>query len=179
MDTKDFSLELKALDETGVFEGRLAVYGNVDEGGDVIEPGAFTKTLKEGGGTVPLLWAHDTREPIGSLTLTDSPTALLARGKLVLSVGKAKEVYDLMRAGVVRGLSIGYRTIKAQMAGDVRRLKELRLFEGSLTPVPMNGEALVTAVKQQEPGPDLEVLDAFRNAARDLNDFHRQMIDGD
>lgn len=178
MDTKDFNLEIKSLDDTGVFEGRLAVYNNVDEGGDVIEPGAFTKTLQEGGGTLPLLWAHDTREPIGTLQLTDSPTALLARGKLVLSVVKAREAYDLMRAGVVRGLSIGYRTVKQQMSGEVRRLKELRLFEGSLTPVPMNGAALVTAVKQQQ-GPDVEALEAFRNAARDLNDFHRQMIDGD
>ncbi len=179
MNTKDFTLELKSLDETGTFEGRLAVYGNVDEGGDVIDPGAFTKTLAEGGGKVPLLWAHDASAPVGSLTLTDTPTALLAKGRLVLSVPKAREAYELMRAGVVKGLSIGYRVVKHTMSGEVRRLKELRLFEGSLTSVPMNRAALVTAVKQQEPAPDTEALEVFRNAARDLHDFHRRMIEGD
>jgi HK97 family phage prohead protease len=181
METKDFKLELKSVDETGVFEGRLAVYNNVDEQGDVIEPGAFTRTLRDGGGSVVLLWAHQMAEPIGTLTLTDSPTALLARGKLVLSVARAREIYDLMRAGVVKGLSIGFKTIKEIPAGEIRRLKELRLFEGSLTPLPANGLAVVTSVKQQEPdpGPDLEMLDAFKNAARDLSDFHRRMIDGE
>jgi HK97 family phage prohead protease len=178
MDTKDFTLELKALDETtGVFEGRLAVYNNVDEGGDVIEPGAFTKTLAEGGGSVPLLWTHDSSQPIGRLELTDTPTALLARGRLVLEVPKAREAHALMKAGVVRGLSIGYKTIKETMSGSVRRLKELRLFEGSLTSLPMNSAALVTAVKQV-PAPDMEALEAFRNAARDIKAFHRRMIDG-
>lgn len=179
METKTFGFQPNSIDDSGTFEGRLAVYGSVDEGGDIIEPGAFTKTLQEGGGSVPLLWAHDASAPIGTLQLTDTPAALLAKGRLVLSVPKAREAYDLMRAGVVRGLSIGYKTVKAQAAGEIRRLKELRLFEGSLTPLQMNAGAVVTSVKQRDTGPDMEVLDAFRNAARDLKDFHRRMIDGD
>jgi HK97 family phage prohead protease len=177
MDIKNFRLELKQLDDSGTFEGRLAVYNNVDEGGDVIEPGAFSKTLLEGGGIIPLLWAHDSSAPIGSLELRDSPTALLAKGRLVLSVAKAREAYDLMRAGVLKGLSIGYKTIKA-IEGDVRRLKELKLFEGSLTPLPMNREAVVTGVKHQGAA-DTEALEMFRNAARDTRNFHRRMIEGD
>jgi HK97 family phage prohead protease len=177
MDTKNFILELKALDETGVFEGRLAVYNVVDEGNDAIQPGAFTKTLAEGGGSVPLLWAHDTSSPIGTLQLTDSPTALLARGRLVLEVAKAREAHALLKAGAVRGLSIGYKTIKETMAGSVRRLTELRLFEGSLCPIPMNFAALVTAVKAQAQAPNMEVLEAFRNAERDIREFHRTLIE--
>jgi HK97 family phage prohead protease len=179
MDRKSFRLEVKALDETGTFEGRLAIYNNVDEGGDVIEPGAFRKTLQEGGGTIPLLWNHQTAEPIGTLELADSATALLAKGRLVLSVNRGREVYDLMRAGAVKGLSIGYRVVKEQLTHSVRRLKEIRLYEGSLCVVPMNPEAQVTSVKQQQTGPDIETLDAFRNAARDLKDFYRRTIDGD
>jgi HK97 family phage prohead protease len=146
--TKDFQLEIKSVQENGIFEGKLAVYNVVDEGNDLIESGAFSKTLRESGGRVPLLFAHT--EPIGTLQLTDSLAALLARGQLVLSVTKGRESYDLLRAGALRGLSIGYKTIKEQMSGSVRRLKELRLFEGSLTPVPMNGQALVTSVKQYQ-----------------------------
>lgn len=178
MDTKSFALELKTLDETGVFEGRLAVYGNVDEAGDVCEPGCFTKTLREGASSVPLLWEHDASTPLGTLQLTDTPTALLAKGRLVMEVPKAREVLALMKAGAVRGMSIGYRVVKQMMAGEVRRLKELRLFEGSLTPLPLNSQAIVTAVKQQQPAePDLEVLEGFRNCSRGLREFHRALIE--
>jgi uncharacterized protein len=178
MDTKDLHLELKSLDETGIFEGRLSVYDIVDEGGDVVERGAFTKTLSEGNRTIPLLWAHDTQQPIGTLELHDSPTALMAKGRLVLDVPKAKEAYALMKAGALRGLSIGYKVIK-QIPGDsVRRLKELRLYEGSLVSTPMNLQAVITGVKQQ--GGDVdndEALQAFRNASRDLKDFYERVLD--
>ena len=177
MDTKNFRLDLKALNENGTFEGRLAVYNNVDEGGDVIEPGAFTKTLQEGAGSVPLLWQHDTAQPIGTLSLRDSPQALLCKGVLVMSVPKAREAYDLMKAGAVKGLSIGFKSVKDIAEGSVRHLKELRLFEGSVVTLPMNPEAVITGVKQQTT-PDLETLEAFRNAARDIHDFHRRIIDG-
>jgi HK97 family phage prohead protease len=177
METLNFRLELKSIDESGTFEGRLAVYNNVDQGGDVIEPGAFTKTLKEGGAVVPLLWQHDSAAPIGTLRLTDSPNALLCKGTLVLSVPKAREAYDLMRAGAVRGLSIGYRAVKDIMDGSVRRLKELALLEGSVVTLAMNPEAQITSVKQHAE-PDMEAINAFRNAARDISDFHRRMIDG-
>jgi HK97 family phage prohead protease len=180
MNVKSFSAPyLKSLTEEGTFEGRLAVYNTVDEGGDVIEPGAFTKTLQESGGVVPLLWQHDTCQPIGVLHLTDSQTALNCKAQLVLSVPQARQAYDLIRAGVVKGLSIGYLAIKDAVAGEVRRLKELRLFEGSLVTFPMNLEAQVTAVKTAAPADNSEVLEAFRNARRDISDFYLRLIDGE
>jgi HK97 family phage prohead protease len=145
---KSFALELKTMDESGTFEGRLAVYNNIDAGGDIIERGAFRKTIAEGASQIPLLWQHDSAMPLGTLQLSDSPSALLARGRLVLSVPKAREARDLLRAGAVRGMSIGYKTLKADYDGKGNRhLKELKLFEGSLVTMPMNSEALVTSVK--------------------------------
>ena len=44
------SFELKAVGESGAFEGYAAVYGNVDQGGDMIQPGAFGKTIADRGG---------------------------------------------------------------------------------------------------------------------------------
>jgi HK97 family phage prohead protease len=179
MDVKDCRIELKAVNDAGEFEGFAATYETVDEGGDSISPGAFSKTLQEGAAELPLLWQHNPAEPIGRVRLIDSPKGLIAKGRLILSVPKAREAYDLMKSGVVRGMSIGYRAVKEQMAGAVRRLKEIRLFEISIVTFPMNSEALVTSVKRQDRAPDTEALDAFRNAARDLKDFHRRMIDGD
>jgi phage head maturation protease len=46
-EVKDFKFQVKSVNEDGTFEGYSAVYGNVDLGGDVVEPGAFTKTLSD------------------------------------------------------------------------------------------------------------------------------------
>ena len=34
-------------EEQGVFSGYGSIFGNVDDGGDIVEPGAFTKTIAE------------------------------------------------------------------------------------------------------------------------------------
>jgi HK97 family phage prohead protease len=148
LEKKQFGLEVKEIDaETGTFEGWLSVYGNVDEGKDVVEPGAFSKTIKDNKGIVPLLWQHDTWNPIGKLELTDKEEGLWVKGKLVEGVQQADEAYKLLKNGIIRGLSIGYRTIKQKVEENVRHLKELKLYEGSLVTFPMNPSANIETVK--------------------------------
>ena len=182
MQTKDcnYQIELKAVNDAGEFEGYAAIYDSVDDGNDSISRGAFAKTLAEGSGNLPLLWAHNQAEPIGRVQLRDSPKGLAATGRLALSVSKAQEVYTLMKEGIVKGLSIGFKTVKEEYVGTVRRLKEIRLYEISVVTLPMQPEAQIVSVKAQKSGPDMtEALEMFRNAARDLKDFHRRMIEGD
>ncbi len=149
-ETKSFSLEVKALQEDGTFEGILAAYGNVDLGGDLIERGAFAKTLQESGGEVPMLWQHDPAQPIGIMKLKDSPEGLIASGHLLLEVPQAKTAYLLLKAKVIKGLSIGFDTIQDSVDKGIRHLKELRLWEGSLVTFPMNLQALVSSVKARQ-----------------------------
>ena len=47
MERKTFEFEIKELSEEGQFTGYLSTFGNVDAGDDMIEPGAFKKTLRE------------------------------------------------------------------------------------------------------------------------------------
>ena len=61
MDIKNFTLELKNPDESGTFEGRLAVYNNIDAGGDVIERGAFAKTSRKAPALFPCSGSMTTR----------------------------------------------------------------------------------------------------------------------
>ena len=144
---KEFRFSLKSVDDRGSFVGFAAVYSNVDLGGDVIEPGAFAKTLAEKNGEVPILWQHDAREPIGLGKLTDSPQGLLISGELALESPVAQKAYGLLKRGILKGLSIGYDTVKQHLAGGVRKLTELKLYEVSLVTFPMNEQALVTGVK--------------------------------
>ena len=143
----EFSVQVKEIGADGSFEGLLAVYNNRDLGGDLIEPGAFAKTMKDHGAEVPLLWQHDPKRPIGTLSLVDGPDALRVKGQLIMDVPDAKNAYLLIKARVIKGLSIGYDTIKDQVENGVRLLKEVRLWEGSIVTFPMNEAAMITSVK--------------------------------
>jgi len=150
MEQLNLKLQVKTLDEQGRFVGLASVYNNVDLGGDVVVPGAFQKTLQDRGGEVPILFAHDSRQPVGLGTLKDTAAGLAIEGQLVLEVGKAKEAYSLLKAKVLRGLSIGYDAVKSDYKDGVRYLRELKLFEVSLVVMPMNELATVTALKGNE-----------------------------
>lgn len=140
-------IEIKEITEQGAFEGLLSPYGNVDQGGDVVEPGAYTKTLKERGNKVPLLWQHKTDTPIGELVLEDRPDGLWCKGQLLLTLQSAQTAYALIKARIVKGLSIGFEAVKDSVEAGVRHLKEIKLYEGSIVTFPMNEMAMIANVK--------------------------------
>ena len=51
--------------EKGIVEGYASKFGNVDQVGDVVEKGAFTKSIQQGANRVRFLWQHNKQEPIG------------------------------------------------------------------------------------------------------------------
>ena len=64
---KSVSFVLESADEnTGEFSGYAAVFGNVDGGGDIIEKGAFTRTIAEDFARIKILSQHNSYDlPIG------------------------------------------------------------------------------------------------------------------
>ena len=146
METCDFNLKIKSLDDAGQFVGMAAVFSNVDLGNQVIDPGAFTRTLSAGK-KFPVLWQHLSESPIGSCTATETRDGLQIVGKLELKDPTAQKAYTFMKAGITKGLSIGYDTIQSTYDGDVLHLTELRLWEASIVTFPMNESAQVTGVK--------------------------------
>ena len=184
MDKRNFPFELKQLDvEEGIFEGYAAVFGNVDEGGDVIVPGAFSKTLQERGNRIKITWQHDWREPIGKpLELREDEHGLYIKGKLTLDTQRGREALALMRDGVIDELSIGYDAIKSEYVKrdgrTVRELREIRLYEISPVTVAMNEEARIMNVKAAIPykrtplAPEDTPWDAAREVAEaDIDDL--------
>ena len=166
-------MEIKEISADGSFTGMLSVYNVVDLGKDLVEPGAFTKTIKDHGNEVPMLWQHKPDVPIGTLTLEDGPDALHVKGQLLMELPEAKKAYLLIKARIVRGLSIGFDTVKEVLDGGIRRLKELRLYEGSIVTFPMNEAAQITSVKHRA-----ERKDDFTTelAERQLQDAGCQML---
>ena len=150
MDVLDFQFKLDNLDvKSGVFKGYASTF-DLDRQGDIVRPGAFTRTLAERAGRpIPILWSHSTAEPIGAGTeAREDSRGLAVTGELVLSVARAVEVRDLMRAGVVTGLSIGYSVPSGgakQGADGSRQLLDIDLWEYSACVFPANPTARVTA----------------------------------
>jgi HK97 family phage prohead protease len=74
---------------------------------------------------------------------------LFVRGRLTPEVARAREVLALMRAGVIDGLSIGFRTVRGRTDAKtgLRRLLEVDLWEISIVTFPMLPSARVSAVK--------------------------------
>lgn len=146
-----FPFELKSTTEasSGVFEGLASTYGNIDLGGDIVVPGAFTKTLQERGSSVVLLSQHDATKSIGLGEVSDSAEGLRIRGKLEMGLVDAQQEFIRLRSGLVKGLSIGYRVYPggAEMKDGVRLLKSIELHECSLCTFPMNPAARVASVK--------------------------------
>jgi hypothetical protein len=152
---KDFRYQIKDLDEVGTFHGHASVFSNIDEGGDIVDEGAFTKTLLEKQQPYPLNWYHREIEPIGDVTCKQDGVGLATEGALEMAIQRARELYPLMKKGVIRGLSIGYRTIKEEFEKiaerTIRHIKEAELMEVSLVTFPMNKLAQVEGVKGFDP----------------------------
>lgn len=146
-----FRLEIKAASDEGVIEGYASVFGNVDQGYDVVEPGAFTRTIEESGGAVPILWGHDPYEPIGvSQALTEDEHGLKMTARLALETRRGAEALALAKLGALKGLSIGYRTVKEAYNGALRRLLEVQLLEVSMVTFPMNEQAQILSAKHAD-----------------------------
>lgn len=176
-------LELKELSEAGEFVGTASPYGNKDLGDDIVEKGAFTKTIAERGSKVRLLDSHKVR--VGIAEVSETPTALIAKGKINLDKQAGKDLYSDLKfyqgQGLPMGLSIGYKTVKADMDSQgIRHLKEVMLFEVSVTEIPMNEEALVTAVKDARGDDLLEAMylaDIEKKAGRKISAETRRKLE--
>jgi HK97 family phage prohead protease len=175
MDRYRFDVEVKfASDKPGVFSGYGAVFGNVDAVGDVIDKGAFKRTLREWedkGKYPPMLLQHgggmfgggaDDMLPVGKWTaMEENSKGLKVEGELfALSTERGQYIYEGLKAGALDGLSIGYRT-KHYIAGTKpneprRKITDLDLFELSIVTFPANDKARIGAVKSDFDARELE-----------------------
>src|SRR6266498_3151884 len=115
MDHLLFGTEWKAASGSGELEGYMSVFGNVDQGNDVVVPGAFQKTFRE--------WSR-----------AKIPMPLIAD-------------HQLSTEGVIG--SVTYEPVQhspgMKDGRQVRYLKEVKVFEATVTPFPMNQLAVASA----------------------------------
>lgn len=154
-------VDLKAIEdeeqtEYGYFEGYGSIFGNLDLGNDVIQKGAFTKSLESRPPSkVKLLYQHKSDMPIGVYDeIREDAKGLYVKGRIALKTRAGAEAYELLKIGALDGLSIGFKTnpkaVSYEDRGQKRIIKEVDLMEVSLVTFPMNPKATVTVVKGQD-----------------------------
>ena len=138
--------------EDRTVKGFASVFGNVDDGGDIVHPGAFAKTLNEGMARLRFLWQHDTEAPptaaiksAREVKRDELPTEVKTKypqatgGLLVereyLNTPRAEEILAGYKAGIAFEMSFGYETIKSDfstidLGGDKQRARNLRELKG-------------------------------------------------
>ena len=133
----------EGLGEDDRLSGYASLFGASDDGGDVVAPGAFAASLARGGRRVKLLWQHDPAQPIGVWErVAEDGQGLRVEGRLLTEIRAGAEAVALLRAGAIDGLSIGYRSVRAErLPGGGRKLVEVDLWEVSLVTFPMLSEA--------------------------------------
>lgn len=156
---KQFTLEIKSLQEDGSFEGYVAAFGNIDFGDDIFEASAFND--EPTGKFYPLLADHDTRKPIGKFQIEiDNYGVKFKNAKFNLMrdettgnylVPNAAEKYANLKNGDISGFSVGYgvEDCEFKTIGEkrCRIITKAKLFEGSVVTFPMNDKARLTAIK--------------------------------
>lgn len=155
--------------------GYASLFGDVDQGGDVVEAGAYAaslKTLKIAGRQIKMLWQHDPAQPIGVWDeVREDARGLWVKGRILDSVAKGREAAALITAGAIDGLSIGYRTVKSSKNSKGQRLlSELELWEVSLVTFPMLPSARVGSKGDFQP-----IGDVLREMAATFEGARRQM----
>ncbi len=158
MDHLLFGVEWKA-GNSGELEGYMSVFNNVDQEGDVVLPGAFKKTFADWSAAkskMPLIDQHQLSSDgvIGSVThMAEDGYGAKIRAKFS-SIQKAQDIRLKMIEGHLNGLSYTYEAIRSHRGTfggkSVRFLDEVKAYEATVSPFPVNQLALASA-KAKDP----------------------------
>lgn len=167
------TFELKA-DATGTIAGYFSTYDKTpDSYGDIIEPGAFTDTIKareESGHPFPLCFNHDFSAVIGAVkSVKDTEKGPYIEAEF-LDTTLAQDVRKMLLSGAIYQFSFAYDikgwrepTEEEKKTGVTNVLTKLEVFEISVVTVPANQNAVATDIKAMEP----ETKQGKRNSKKD------------
>ncbi len=145
-------LTIKGLDDDRRIITGVASTPQVDRQGDIVDP-MGAKFARE----LPLLWQHRSSEPVGRVKF-DKPTEagieFSAELPVVVEQGKLRdrveEAWQSMKYGLVRAVSIGFRTLKdgiERLDDGTWKFVKYEILELSLVTIPANSQAVINALK--------------------------------
>ncbi len=147
------TLDIKAAEDAGgkrTFKG-IASTPSVDRMGDIVEPMGMQIKLP-----APLLWQHCSSEPIGWVTAakaTKNGIEVECEVANVTDDGTLKdrldEAWQSLKAGLVRGLSIGFNALESARIDNTYGYRFLKweMLELSAVTVPANSDCSIQTIK--------------------------------
>ncbi|MEL7027675.1 MAG: HK97 family phage prohead protease [Pseudomonadota bacterium] len=142
---------------TAEISGYASVFGAQDLNGDIVERGAFARSLRRRPvRQIKMLYQHAADKPIGVWReVREDARGLFVRGELALDLPLAEEALSLLRIGAVDGLSIGFQAVRSrrERRSSIRRLIEVDLWEVSVVTFPMAPLARITSVRSAPAAP--------------------------
>lgn len=147
------TLVIKAVGDEGgkrTFKG-VASTPAADRTGDIVEPKGAQFKLP-----IPLLWMHDSADPIGWITaakVTEKGIEVEGEVANIDQEGALKDrltnAWQMLQAKLVRGLSVGFKPLEASRIEGTfgMRYTKWLWFELSAVTVPANAEASITTIK--------------------------------
>lgn len=150
-------IEFRAVDEEKrIIEG-IATTPQLARDGDIIVTEGIQFKLP-----IPFLFGHSSQMPLGNVVRADVGKDGIKVRVQMAPQGTADfidEKWRLIRAGVVRGLSIGWRTLEEEFDKAIKgfRILKSEWLELSAVPVPADANATITSVRSA----DTEILAAL------------------
>lgn len=166
-------MELKAIGDTGTFSGYASIFGNIDDGGDVMERGAFKEFHKTRDGKVLILYQHSSRDPIGKADVRQDDKGLYFDGQLVMEDAIARKAYVGMKAGTIDAMSFGFDVLPGGATiteAGIRKVTAVKLWEISPVTFGMNELARIEAVKAAG---NITNIREYEDFLRDVGGFSR------
>lgn len=177
---KSLSTPVADIDEkSNTVSVYYAAFNTVDNGGDIIMPGAFTKTIQERGPQGKDLIYHfqNHKEAISK------PKELFTDDyglKAIVSfpnTTRGRDVVEEYKFGMWKYHSIGYNTIRNQKSDRGRLLHEVKLFEGGHVTWPMHEGAVTAMVDlKAEDGHIQRLLKALEDMLEKSNATHERLL---
>lgn len=143
---------IKVVDnEKNIIEAYVSRFGNVDSYGDIVAKGAFADSLKKWWPRYPKgIYAHNWEKPIAkTLECYEDDNGLYVKAQLLVDiVPKAKEVWGLIKEGVLTDFSFGFSIDQRRYNEEgFRVLEKLTIWEWSPVLVGANNQATLLSAK--------------------------------
>ena len=135
-----------------IVTGYLSEFGSKDYDSDIIEKGAFAKSIAERKNDIYFLNQHDWKQPHGKFSvLTEDAKGLYFESNALPNTSYSNDLIELYSLGIVKEHSIGFQTIKGDWAKDgmTRTIKEVKLYEGSNVTLGANPNTPFTGFKSR------------------------------
>ena len=144
-------LTVKAVDHEQRTIAGIASTPEPDRMGDVVEPLGITYK-----NPLPLLLYHDSKKPVGHVKFKKPTAAGLEFTASLPSVDepgtlrdRVDEAWQSIKAGLLAGVSIGFRSIEEAFNKDTNGFRFLKteILELSLVAIPANADATIQSIK--------------------------------